>query len=125
MNRAASVDQFIAELDHPLKADIEQLRLAILEISDSITEDIKWNAPNFRVDDIDRVTFNLRSQKKVQLILHRGAHKRSDVDSFKFTDNSGLVKWITPDRGLVELKPDDLESKQSELIDLISRWILT
>ena len=46
-NKSQQVDRFLEGLDHPLKEQIEQLRLAILDSNDQITEHIKWKAPSF------------------------------------------------------------------------------
>ena len=40
------VDEYLAALDHPLKAGIVDLRFAILESNPAISEHIKWNAPS-------------------------------------------------------------------------------
>jgi len=72
-NRNPAVDVFLAELDHPLKATVDRLRLAILNCDREITEHIKWNAPTFRFNDIDRVTFNLRPRE----IHHTGGRNRT------------------------------------------------
>jgi len=44
---SSDVDRFLADLEHPLKAGVEQLRAAILASDDAITEHVKWNAPSF------------------------------------------------------------------------------
>jgi hypothetical protein len=56
-SRAPHVDTFMAELEHPFKAGVEQLRAAILASNDGITEHVKWNAPSFCYAGVDRVTF--------------------------------------------------------------------
>ena len=89
-----TVDSFMADLDHPLKAGIEQLRAAILASNDGITEHVKWNAPSFRYADVDRVTFRLQPGDRLQLVLHRGAKVRDDAADFRFEDDSGLLDWV-------------------------------
>ena len=90
--REDDVDGFMAALDHPLKAGVEQLRAAILASNDGITETVKWNAPNFRYDGIDRVTFRLQPGDRLQLVLHRGVAVRDDAADFRFEDPSGLLE---------------------------------
>jgi len=72
-NRSPQVDRFMADLNHPLKEEIEQLRAAILNSNEAITEHIKWKAPGFCYAGQDRVTFRLYPAERAQLILHRGA----------------------------------------------------
>jgi hypothetical protein len=122
-NRSPEVDAFLREVDHPLFAEVQRLRLAILAGIPELTESIKWKAPSFRFGDVDRVTFNLRPFDVVQLVFHRGVAKRSDVDAFEFADQSGLITWITPDRGIVTLEPIEAVEREADLVDLIGRWI--
>ena len=58
-NRSQEVDRFRSGLDHPLKEGVEQLRAAILDSNDDITEHVRWNAPSFRYAGEDRATFRL------------------------------------------------------------------
>jgi hypothetical protein len=121
-NRSADVDRFLETLDHPLKAEIAELRAAILASNDRITERIKWNAPSFGYDD-DRVTFKLRPADRLQLIFHRGA-KVKDATGFAFGDTSGLLRWATPDRAVVTLRnAADVQTHQAALITVITAWL--
>ena len=72
-NQSQAVDQFMHALEPPLKVEIETLRASILNANENITEHVKWNAPSFCYHGVDRMTFNLRAQDRLQLIFHRGA----------------------------------------------------
>jgi hypothetical protein len=120
-----TVDRFMAELDHPLKAGIEQLRAAILASNDGITEHVKWNAPSFRYADVDRVTFRLQPGDRLQLVLHRGATVRDDAADFRFDDDSGLLDWVASDRAVVTFRDlDDVAARQAAVVDVVNRWVL-
>jgi uncharacterized protein YdhG (YjbR/CyaY superfamily) len=67
---ASAVELFMAELDHPLKAEIETLRKIIKEANKEISEQIKWNAPSFSYRGNYLVTFNLRETKRIHLVFH-------------------------------------------------------
>jgi len=41
------VDEYMQQLDHPLKDVVEALRQTILESDPTIGEEVKWNAPTF------------------------------------------------------------------------------
>jgi hypothetical protein len=113
-------------LDHPLKEGVEQLRTAILDSNDQITEHIKWNAPSFRYAGEDRVTFRLYPENRVQLIFHRGATARSDAANFAFDDDSGLLRWVADDRAALALRDvKDAEAKQRDLVEVVNRWVVT
>jgi hypothetical protein len=119
----SEVDQFMKALEHPLKAEIEAVRAAILASDPTITERIKWKAPSFVHSGDDRVTFRLAPKGIFQVILHRGA-KVKDTKDFSFQDDSGLVEWLAPDRGVVAL-PDakTVKARKAALVKLVGRWM--
>ena len=123
-NRNPDVDDYIAKLDHPDREAIDGLRLGILDLDERITESVKWNAPNFLFDGEDRVTFRLKPGTRYQLILHRGATKRDDVDVFEFDDPTGRIEWATPDRGTLTLAGTNSEgADRAQATDLVDRWM--
>jgi hypothetical protein len=118
-----TVDQFMARLDHPQKAEIEAVRAIVLGADPAITEHIKWNAPSFCSGGDDRVTLRLHPPGKLQVVLHRGA-KVKDATGFHFEDATGLVKWAAPDRGIIALGDlADIQAKQAVLAELVRRWV--
>ncbi len=44
----AAADDFMATLEHPLKAEIEDLHRLVLSVDPSVAEGVKWNAPGLR-----------------------------------------------------------------------------
>jgi hypothetical protein len=120
----SDVDRFLAELDHPLKAGVERLRAAILASNGAITEHVKWNAPSFRFDGVDRVRFRLRPGDRLQLVLHRGAKVRNDAGDFRFDDDSGLFDWVATDRAVITFRDlDDVAARQAAVVDVVNRWV--
>lgn len=69
----SEVDIFLDECNHPLRKEIEKLRVVILSSEKKLTENIKWNGPNYSIGDIDCITMNIQPPKIIQLIFHRGA----------------------------------------------------
>ena len=69
-SKASSVDAFMKELDHPLKAEVEAIRGIIKGVNKDITEEIKWKAPSFSYKGEYLVTFNLRDMKRIHLVFH-------------------------------------------------------
>lgn len=70
INDTEGVDQYMAALDHPLKAEVEAIRKIILKATKGINERVKWNAPSFFYKDEDMVTFMLRAKEHVHLVFH-------------------------------------------------------
>lgn len=119
------VDRFMAELDHPLKSGLEQLRTSILAADPAISEHVKWNAPSFRYAGEDRVTFQLRRPDRIQLVFHRGAKVRADSDSFMFDDPTGLMQWATRDRAIVTFTDvAEAGAHAAAVGTLVGRWVV-
>ncbi|MFI6323196.1 DUF1801 domain-containing protein [Nonomuraea sp. NPDC050556] len=117
------VNRLMSTVDHPSKDAIEYLRAAILGVDPEITEQVKWNAPSFCFDGVDRVTFQLKS-KDIQLIFHRGAKVRDDGAPFTFDDESGLMDWRSSDRAVVTFKDlADVKTHEAAFLTLVERWI--
>jgi len=119
-----TVTQFLDELEHPLKAEIEAIRSLVLGANPGITEHVKWNAPSFCYGGEDRITLKLYPPRKIQLVFHRGS-KVKDTADFRFHDDSGLLAWVAADRAVVAIQTmDELDEKRAALTAVINRWIL-
>jgi hypothetical protein len=116
------VERFMRELEHPLKAEIEHVRSAILASSAEVSERIKWNAPSFCFRGEDRVTFRLQPKDRFQLVFHRGAEVK-DATGFVFED-SGLLEWPAKDRGVLTFRDaKDVRARSAAVVKLVARWM--
>lgn len=123
MGQSAEVDGFMAALDHPLKPEIEAVRTLLLKSVPGLSEQVKWNAPSFVHGGDDRLTMNLRKRDQIQLIFHRGA-RPGEKPGFAFADDTGLIRWLAPDRGVATIDGmADLEAKAEGLAALTARWV--
>ncbi len=119
-----AVGAYLRELKHPLKTEIEAVRLIILGVSPAIGEGIKWNVPSFHTEKDWFATFNVRSKDSMQLIFHLGAKKRPDLKAFKLADPNGLVKWLGKDRAMVTLGAGrDIPANRKALEAIVRAWI--
>lgn len=113
----------MAELEHPLKAEIEDVRRIIREVSPAIGEGIKWNAPSFRTTEFFATT-NLRARGEVQLIFHLGAKVRRDLKPLEIADPAGLVKWLAKDRCMVTVGAGKtVQTNGGALQAIVREWI--
>ena len=64
------VNEFMDELNHPLKAEVGMIRAIIKNVNKDITEQIKWKAPSFSYQCEYLVTFNLRTIEYIHLVFH-------------------------------------------------------
>ncbi len=109
-----TVDQFMARLDHPLKAEVQALRDIIKGVSPNITEQIKWNAPSFSTTNYI-VTFNLHDAQHVRLVFHNPA-----IASIQ----SDLLQGDYVDRRLAYFASmDDVLAKQAELQSVVRQLV--
>ena len=120
-----NVPQFLDNLDHPQKKEIEEVRGIVLSVSDQITERIKWNAPSFCINNDDRFTFNLHGEGFFRLIFHCGAKVRNtNAQGRLIDDHSGLLEWVANDRAVVKFTSgNDVADKKKKLIEVIRKWI--
>ena len=123
VNKTAEVDAFMAQLNHPLKAEVQAVRHIIMGVNPAITEHIKWNAPSFCYNGDDKVTLNLRSKDYLQLIFHRGA-KVKDSKDFTFEDSTGLLEWLAADRATIKLHDmNEVTAKKAALAKVVNQWM--
>ncbi len=70
------------------------------------------------------VTFTLSRPDRVLLVLHRGARRRSDADTFSFDDPAGLLAWPSPDRGVLTFREEAaMDAATPAVLDLVARRV--
>ena len=124
-NQNKEVSNFINELKHPFQEEIELLRNCILSIDENLTENIKWNGPNYCFQNEDRITMRIHPPKKqVQLIFHRGAKKQTNPKEKLISHKSKLLVWKENDRAIITFNSmQDIEKGRAELAEIIAEWI--
>ena len=119
---AEDIDLLVAALGHPHEDAIQCLRTILREVDPRVVEEIKWNAPSFRITD-HFATLQPRYRQGVQLILHFGAKKR-DVSGLSVRDPEALLQWLGPDRASLKyIDLADLQHKRPALERLLRAWI--
>jgi hypothetical protein len=117
------VETFLQQLDHPHKEAIGKLRLAIKGIDPRIAEEIKWNAPSFKLDE-HFATFKLHPPKAIQIVLHTGAKPKTAQKTFSVNDAHGLLTWPAPDRCMLTLQSSaQAEELHDIVIAMIKEWV--
>jgi len=111
------------QLDHPFKAEINRLRVAIMGIDPKISEEIKWNAPSFKIKE-HFATFKLHPPKSIQIVLHTGAKPKAPQKPFTLDDPHQLLKWPAIDRCMLTLQsPDQAAKLEKVVIKMVKEWI--
>jgi hypothetical protein len=117
------VDAFMAQLEHPYKETIQDLRFLILAADPRVREQIKWNAPSFLIED-HFATFKLYPPNAIQLVLHTGAKVKNHPKTFVVDDPHSLLQWATGDRCVLILKSAELALEMKEAVaSIIKQWI--
>ena len=118
-----TVQAWLDRQDADARAGVERLREAVRSIPADWDETIKWNAPSFAVDGRDRVTLGLERKGGWRVVLHRGA-AAAPAPAFAFVDVTGLARWPSPDRGVVQFRSlEEIAASRERLIELIAGWI--
>ena len=125
-NKNKEVTQFLSELNHPMILEIEELRNIIISANNQLTENIKWNGPNYCFESEDRITMRIQpiTNKQVQLIFHRGAKKQAQPKEKIIEDKSKLLSWKENDRAIVTFKNMiELTKSKIDLKEIINNWV--
>lgn len=121
---AGTVDDFMRDLEHPFKAEIQALRSIILGADPDVTEGIKWKVPSFARGEYF-ATLHLRAPDGVHVIFHLGAKVRDlGPEGIAVADPTCLLQWLAKDRAIAKFRDvADIESRRAELEALVREWI--
>ena len=123
MAKGPTVGAWLAARTPDIRSAVERLRAIVLGAGDGVTEHIKWNGPSFCIDGDDRITIGLAPRGGVRAILHRGV-KVKDATGFAFADDSGLIQWAAPDRGVVNFADEAAVAARADAFaDICRRWL--
>jgi hypothetical protein len=118
------VTAFLDEQNHPFRKEIEQLRNCILSTNTALTENIKWNAPNYCFDSEDRITMRIQPPKQVQIIFHRGAKVKEQPKEKLIKNDFGMLVWKGNDRAIASFKNmEAIENGKTDLAKIVIEWI--
>ena len=111
------VNDFMAKLDHPLKAEVELVREIIKNVNPDINEQIKWNAPSFSYKGESLVTFNLWEKKRIHLVFHNPLISRVKNELLEGDYDHRRMAYFA-DQSDLQLKRKTLEKALRDLIKL-------
>lgn len=120
------VSQFLDDLHHPMRTEIDHLREILLSAASDLSENIKWNGPNYTLHDEDRITMRVQpiTQKQIQLIFHRGAKKQEQPKEKLIEDLSGILVWKENDRAVASFRGlEEITERKEELKNIVIKWL--
>ena len=124
LNLNPEVTQFLNALNHPFRAEIEELRNIILSVDNGITENIKWNGPNYCFNNEDRITMSIQPPKQIRIVLHCGAKVKTTPKEKIIKNDFGILDWKGNDRAIATFKSrEDVTQMKNNLKAIIAEWI--
>lgn len=117
VSRTDKVEEFLRELSHPLKAEVETLRSIIKGVNKDINDEIKWNAPSFNYKGEYLVTFNLRETKRIHLVFHNPMISKVKSTLLEGDYDHRRMVYFT-DKKDIQAKKPALEKAIKDLIKL-------
>ena len=120
----AEVTYFLDQQNHPLRSLIDAIRSFIIYAEPTLSENIKWNGPNFSCEGQDRITVKINPPKQIQLIFHRGAKVLEQPKDKLITEDFGLLTWKENDRAITTIKnAEELLENSEKWKSIITQWI--
>ena len=114
MNKNPQVDEFMAQLEHPLKSEMEAIREIILTTDSKMTEAIKWGGPTFNYKR-NLATINPKAKKFVNLFFQNGA---------SIHDEYGILEGEAKEVRVIRFKDmNDVEKKKEGLQAIVKEWV--
>ncbi len=120
------VTKFLDELNHPFRMEIEFLRHCILTANHKLSENIKWNGPNYYYENGDRITMRIQpiKTKQIQVIFHCGAKVQDQPKQKLIQQHFDILTWKANDRAVATFKNmQDIENGKTDLVKIINEWI--
>lgn len=114
MTDTEKVNEYMAALDHPFKAEVEELRSIILGASKKLQERIKWNSPSFYYKK-DLAAFHLRQTEYIHIVF---------VFPYGIIESPGLLEGDYKDRRMAKFySMKDIKSKKAALEKFVKEWV--
>ncbi len=126
INLDTVVTRFLDDLKHPFRNEIELLRKYILTANNELSENIKWNGPNYCFGNEDRITMRIQpiTTKQIQIIFHCGAKVQKQPKEKLIQKNFDILTWKANDRAVATFKNmQDVENGKNDLTKIINEWI--
>lgn len=121
-----TVEEFLAALTPERRAEVDSLRELVRTAHPELVESIKWNSPNYSLDETDLLTVNVPRSGPVRLILHRGtatAEDKSAAPEFD-GDPTGLLTWHSNIRASLRMPPADAPaSARDAVVAVLGSWV--
>lgn len=110
------VAEYLKQLEHPLKAEIEAVREIILGANRKLAERVKWNAPSFYYQQ-DLAAFHLRPRDCVHVVFVFPQGTMPE-DRFGFLEGDYKDRRMARFRSMAEV-----QQHKAGLVKLVNHWV--
>lgn len=123
-NLSKEVTSLLDNLEHPLRNEIEYLRTIIMSTDLGLSEGVKWNGPNYSINNVDRITIRINPFKQIQVIFHRGAKVKEQPKERLVKKDYKILTWKENDRAIATFRHiDEIEQVRGEFQEIVIKWI--
>ena len=121
---SAEVTALLDRAPYPLRDGIEALRQAVLSSDYELSENIKWNGPNYSHLGADRITIRTQPPTRIQVIFHRGAKVLEKPKERLLSGEYDFLVWKVNDRAVATfVDANDVARNIDAFRELVNRWI--
>ncbi len=114
-DKTEQANEYMEELDHPFKAEVQFMRKIIKQVNKDIAEEWKWNAPSYSYHGNYLVTFNLWEKGHIHLVFHNPMIAKV---------KNKLLEGEYKDRRMVHFSDmKDIKAKQTALVKILKDLI--
>lgn len=114
MSKNEKITEFMANLTHPLKQEMEEVIEIILNANSKVEGHIKWGGPSFSFNG-DMATINPKITKYVMVIFHKAALLEDDFNFLEAqTKGKAYAKFYCM---------DDVNKHRKDLEQAVNAWV--
>ncbi len=103
---SSDVEKFLKELKHSRKREIAGLVTKISTSFPKLESEVKWNAPSFRSNGLNIVTFQVFPDPAFRVIFHAGSKKIANPPDLRFEIQKLKHKWADSTRCIITIEED-------------------
>ncbi|ACU04967.1 MULTISPECIES: DUF1801 domain-containing protein [Pedobacter] len=114
MSKTNKIDEFVSKLNHPMKAEIEEVIKIIRSASNDLEEDVKWGGPSFDYKE-PMATLSLRVAGTIVFIFHKGE---------LIKDESSLLEAAPKGKAYLKLRSmKEIKDNEANIQHIVKEWI--
>jgi uncharacterized protein YdhG (YjbR/CyaY superfamily) len=111
-------------LNHPLRSEIEYLRRIILNTGIGLKENVKWNGPNYSLNNEDRITIKVQPPKNIQIVFHLGAKVKAQPNEKLINDEYNILVWKENNRAIATYNNvAEIEIDELKIAETVRCWV--